>query len=476
MNESTPSGWFTAPLLLLVIFIAATLGPVLLGFDHFPKKSVDHDHHHIPVVLSFAERLPEVDLSDYASATTPGMHLAMAVFLSATGFSDPRATETLLQVCSCFFGVLLVLAAFRYASRISSPWTAFVCVLPVASSPYVLGNAIWVMTDNLSLALIAVTVGTTLFCEANGAFAFRSGVALVCSVFVRQINIWVSGVAMVGYLLQWTPVRRHLTFPDQPQTLGNGFVPMVIFAVATILAAGVIIGFVLLWGGLVPPMFQIGGGGMTHAGGFNYGVTPGVLSLLGVYASPAIVILMPFWIRDGRIVRTMMIGLGIGLLAGLTFESVAGKEYGRISGWLWLFASKAPAVLGRSCLVFAGSIVGGGTAGVLFGLLTTAGRGRTACLLAGFAISFSTAYTVNSWAFQRYFDPTILLAIGWCLASLETSTRVRGAPESAPSGLGRADCKPLGLVQVRLAAIGVFAMQAVFAAFTLYGKMGWSAD
>lgn len=473
MNESALTGRFTALPILLLAFLAGTLGPVLLGFDRFPQKSVDHDFHHIPVILSFAEMLPNVELSDYASATTPGMHLALAVFVRMAGVSDPRTTETLLQVCSCVFGVLLIVTAFRYALRVASPWTAFACVLPLASSPYVLGNAIWVMTDNLSLALIAITIGSTLFCEANGACALRSGVALVCSVFVRQVNIWVSGVALLGYWLQWNPVRR-LFFREESQAEGSGPAATVIFTIAMMSAVGIITCFVFLWGGLVPPMFQVGGSGMTHAGGFNYGITPGSFALLGVYASPAIVILTPFWIHDGRILRTMMIGLGVGLLTGLIFESVAGEEYGRMSGWLWLFASRTPTVLDRSCLVFAGSIVGGGTAGVLFGLLISAERARTAWLLAGFAVSFLAAYTVNSWAFQRYFDPPILLGIGWCLASLETAARVPATRGSATEGLTRADCNSLGTVQIRLAAIGVFVMQAVFAAFTLYGKMRWT--
>jgi len=80
-------------------------------------------------------------------------------------------------------------------------------------------------------------------------------------------------------------------------------------------------------------------------------------------------------------------------------------------------------------------------------------------LVSGFAVSFLAAYTVNSSAFQRYFDPPILLAIGWCLASLDA---------------GRTTYGPIGRGQLRLAAFGVFSLQAVFTFLTLYAKMCWA--
>jgi hypothetical protein len=184
-----------------------------------------------------------------------------------------------------------------------------------------------------------------------------------------------------------------------------------------------------------------------------------VLSLLAVYASPLVVVLMPFWWNDRRIRGAMVIGLVIGLLAGESLESVTGKDYGRNGGWLWLFAGWTPTILGRSSLIVAGSVAGGATAGILFGLLVASGRSRTAWLVAGFAISFVAAYTVNSSAFQRYFDPPVLLAVGWCLASLES---------------GRTSYGTIGRGQLRLAAFGVFSLQAIFAGLTLYAKMDWA--
>ena len=74
------------------------------------------------------------------------------------------------------------------------------------------------------------------------------------------------------------------------------------------------------------------------------------------------------------------------------------------------------------------------------------------------AASFIAAYTANFQAFQRYFDPPVLLALGWGLALAV------GARTSAG---------PLGSSRVAVAALGMAAMQAVFAAATLYLKMGF---
>ncbi len=456
MNEDAKRGQRVAPAVLGVLFLVATLGPVLSGFDWYPNKSIDHDAHHVPVVRAFAETLPAVDLSDYSSATTPGMHLILAVAVRVFGPS-----ETMLQVFSCLFGLLLLMVAYRFAVKVASPWTAFACTLPLAASPYVLGNAIWVMTDNLSLALIGLSIGTSVFCAATRGAAIRSGIALVCSVLVRQINIWVSGVALLAFLFQWDPVRRRLPFRDPLQPGHRGLQPAVIFAIATVVAAGVIAGFVMLWGGLVPPKFQVGGDGVTHAGGLNHAVTPAAFTLLGIYAFPATVLLLPYWAHDRSVRRLAIVGLLVGLLAGVLLESAVGKEHGRIGGVLWTAAGLSPTVLGRSSLIVAGSAFGGATAGILFGLLVAAGRARTAWLLAAFAVSFLAAYTVNSFAFQRYFDPPLLLALGWCLASLEFR-------ETSGGRIGRG--------QLRLAAAGVCSMQVVFSGISIYLMLGWAPD
>ena len=162
---------------LVVGFLALTLGPVLGGIDHFPEKSIDMDRNHVPVVRTFAAEWPSPDLVEYDSATTPGMHLLMAAVVRFVGDS-----ETTLQVLSVSFGLLLVLVACRFSSRVVPLAVAVACTLPLALSPYTIGNSIWVMTDNLSLALVAVTMGVAIFQRPTIASSAVSGVALVAAV------------------------------------------------------------------------------------------------------------------------------------------------------------------------------------------------------------------------------------------------------------------------------------------------------
>ena len=259
MTQPTPGR--SAPVagvVLLAAFLLATLVPVLTGFDQLPRKSIDHDRNHVPVIRTFAEAWPSPDLTDYDSATTPGMHLIMAAATRVFGDS-----ETMLQCLSSLFGAGLILAAWWFASRTAGGTVAAWCVLPIACSPYVLGNAIWVMTDNLALATIAITAGISIFIQPSGRSGTTSAIALIASVCIRQINVWPSAVAAVVPWLAATPIRRRLPFHD---TFDRRFsrTAAVAGAIGIVGAFAVLGWFAWLWGGLVPPAFQPGGDGAAH--------------------------------------------------------------------------------------------------------------------------------------------------------------------------------------------------------------------
>ena len=204
----------------------------------------------------------------------------------------------------------------------------------------------------------------------------------------------------------------------------------------------------------MPPRFQVGGDGAAiHAGGGNTAVAPYVLTLFVVYAGPPLFVLLPNWTGDRRIRATAIAGAVIGLAMGLVLESTPGFGVGRTGGWLWSFAGQTPEILGRSSMLIIGSMCGGAAVGAAYGLLVAAGRTRMALLGLGFALSFVVASSANAQVFQRYFDPPVLLALGWCLAGFA------GARTSAGTISSR---------QVAIAALSSFTMQACFAALTLY--------
>jgi hypothetical protein len=448
MSEHAGRRGLLAPVFLLLAFLLVTMGPVLAGLDDFSEKSVDQDRNHLPVIRAFAASLPDIDLLDYDSATTPGMHIVLALMVRA-GLDS----ETSLQLASCLFGAALVLVAWWFAACVVSRWTAVACVLPLAASPYVLGNSIWVMTDNLSLTPVAVIIGLALFRSPSGPRSALSGVMLVLAVLVRQINLWACAVAGVATLLGLDPVRRRLPFRDSLDRRRDA-VPSVIFGIFLIITVAILGWFFSLWGGLVPPRFQTGGdGAAVHAGGLNTVVAPYVLTLFFVYAGPPLIVLLPNWTEDRRIRGTAIAGAVIGLVIGLLLESAPGIDVGRNGGWLWTFAARTPEFAGRSSILVVGSMCGGLAAGAAYGLLVAAGRTRMALLGLGFALSFVVASSANAQVFQRYFDPPVLLALGWCLVGFA------GARTSAETISSR---------QVAIAALSSFTMQACFAGLTLY--------
>lgn len=395
---------FAAGLVAIVGFLVLTLIPVLTGYDQYSNKSYDMDNHHLPVVRSFAEQLPAVDLSDYSSATTPGMHLLLAVITKVFGPS-----ETILQVTTCVFGALLIFIAWWYASTVARPWIALAAVTPLALNPYTLGNAIWVMTDNISLALISITIGSSVFLRPRIKTLVGTSFALLGAILIRQINLWVIAGVWVVTIFSLPALRDRLPWRDE---LDEGFSAARVFAISigVFVSIGVLAVFIWMWGGLVPPSFK-----GFHSRGINIAVTPYVLTLFAVYAAPMWLIFGQRMFANKQTVRAMGVGALVGLFFGALFESTTGLDVGRMGGWMWLLTGSSPAVADRSLFLVFGSLVGGGLIGALMGMLAEAGRGRAVFLLLLFAASFLAAYTVNSQAFQRYFDGPVLLFAGWCM-------------------------------------------------------------
>ena len=105
--------------LIAAAVVATLVWPwILAKQDRFSEKSYDHDRFHLPLVRTFAEEWPAVDLSDYPSATGPGFHLALATLAQAFG-----AAETTLQFLGSLFAIgLAATVAWRFARWRGSAW------------------------------------------------------------------------------------------------------------------------------------------------------------------------------------------------------------------------------------------------------------------------------------------------------------------------------------------------------------------
>ena len=433
--------------LAIAVVAAAMIWPwVLAERDSFSQKSFDHDRFHLPLVRSFASQWPAVDLSDYDSATGPGYHLALATAAQVLGDG-----ETTLQMLGSLFAIgLLATVAWRLARWRGSELEGLLLTLPLASSPYLLGNAIWLMTDNLSLWLVSVPVLGAIMLPATPSRLGRWGVATAAACVVRQINLWVIGPIVLAAWFATRPSSAKLAEPTEAPRRR-----LVVFAaLACLLPMAVVAGFAWLWGGLTPPTFQ-----QYHAVSVQPAAVPYGLSLFGVYGAPLWFVIGASGLERGRVPRWFLLTASLGWAAfTMAGESFAGLEVGRNGGWLWTMVAQTPTVGGVSLLLAAGSAVG---MVLLMQLIAVAfGRGescgRSSIVAAVVLAAFLVAHAANKQLFQRYFDAPVLLVL---LALTALAWPRRGDGPSVDPRSDRSWILAVGLMA---------AMQVAFATATLF--------
>ncbi|MGA1709441.1 MAG: hypothetical protein ACO4CI_12225 [Phycisphaerales bacterium] len=418
---------------------------ILAEQDRFSQKSYDHDRFHLPLVRTFAEQWPAVDLSDYPSATGPGFHLVLATLAQAFG-----AGETTLQFLGSLFAIgLTATVAWRLARWSRSATDGLLLALPLGLSPYLLGNAIWLMTDNLSLWLLAAAILGAVFSSATPRRLAGRGLLAAAACVVRQINLWVLAPIAVG---GWLAARSSDT-GDALESRRWMVRTLLATAVACLPAVAVVAGFAWLWGGLTPPSFQ-----EYHAVSVQPAAVPYGLTLFAAYGAPLWLAIFVARGDRGVVPRWLVVLASFGwaafLIAG---NSEAGLEVGRNGGWLWTLVSKMPAPGGVSVVLAIGSVIGVVLLVQLVALAAARGRLAGAIVASVAMAAFLVAHAANKQLFQRYFDPPVLLFLA-IFAALAWPRGAAGAPSAGK------DARTLWLVS--LAAMA--AMQLAFATVTLF--------
>ena len=426
------------PAALAALLAAATVALltwpwILSGRDFFTQKSFDHDRFHLPLVRQFSAQWPAVDLSDYPSATGPGMHVALATLAQVFGTG-----ETTLQWLGSFFGLgLAATLAWRLAAWRGCASQGFLLALPLCLNPYFLGNSIWVMTDNASLWMLAIVLLGTTFVAATPARLGRWGVAAAAACFVRQINLWVLPALVLGAWRSWR---------------AGGFSrgPLAVAAIAaTLPAIGLVAFFAWLWGGLTPPQFH-----EYHEVKVQPSALPYGLALFGAYGAP-------LWLALGsggaaflRKPMTIVAIVAWAAITALAGDSTVSLEEGRIGGWVWTLVRETPVPGGWSVALTALSLAGTLLIARLVDVAARRGLGANARLAVVLFGGFLLAHAVNRVVAQRYFDPTTLLFV----AMLAALAWPRGEDHASPRERNR--------WLVAVAAIAV--IQAVFVGATLF--------
>ncbi|MEO1534201.1 MAG: hypothetical protein AAFS11_01380 [Planctomycetota bacterium] len=386
---------------------------VLGLLDVSPSRAVfDAETYHVVVVRAFASTWPAAHVSDYLSATTPGLHWLLA------GVWQLLPSVAALEIaCAGIAGVLVGALAWWVVRESRWSW-GWVAALPVLASPYVVQSGTSVLPDNAGWLCVFAVLALCLR-PPRGLTWIAVGIAMLTLVLTRQSHIWAAGVVVacgwLGSKCELIPRRDDLRQRLAATTAAAG---------AVVPAVGALAIFVWIWGGLVPPTFA----GLT---GEDY---PNVRASLSLMAPAFILMLIglyaPFFIgwwwqglrgAQRRAALFGSAGCAIGIVLSLAGESTFSIEAGRHGGY-WRLIESAPVIAGRySVVLVALSALGGAMTGVCIAALPAHRRWLLLLALAGFA----SAQVVNANTWQRYYEPMVLM-----LVAVMSACCIRGASSS----------------------------------------------
>lgn len=438
------------------------------------RAAFDQDRFHLRVVEAFSEQWPRFDFSDYASATTPGYHLLLAA-VHRFGGSEPD----LLRLAGAAWAVVLAgVLAWACAARAGSARWGLVLALPACASPYVFASGTHLLPDNAGWALVLAVMlaaaamtrpaperarggggggggrdaGVMRDLVARGTFA---GLLLVALVWFRQVHVWAAGMIWLAAMLGGWRAGAGAVRGDANGAAGGsgvrggGGAPGTVRArwrgAALGAAAGVMVTgpallsvayFVRLWGGPVPPQFQVVNAagadpGATAVVGMNPAVPGFVLAVVGAWGVFFAGALWPtLWAAPRRTLRAAGLGACVGALLSAAAPSSYSLSAGRFSG-LWNLVLHTPVVAERSPVMIALSAAGGAVLGAFWVALGRAeGRGRGRGVGAGASVKlerwvwaagllgFVAAHTAGTLAWQRYVEPLGLVLLALMSASV----------------------------------------------------------
>jgi hypothetical protein len=369
-----------ASLFLFAFFSLGTtlaLRPELEVFDQ-----ADEAQFHLPTIERYAAELPAPDVRNHGAAMAPLYHLALAI-PARLGADLVALRLATLFLATVGVGVALTAAG---ASRVGAA-----AAVAMALSPYYVGAAVRLSTDDVALAL---ALGALVALE-RGRFA--GGVLLgVLAVWTRQIHVWL----VVPLLAR--------AWGDPPRMA------------AALAPAGAVALLAAAWGGLVPPGFQRG-----HVGArINLDVLVLVLASVGAYAG---FFAAPL-IRAVRELRARPAGLAVPAVAAAALLAAHPVAYApdprRWGGVLLNVAGRFPDVAGTDLLLWL--LVPLGAAALVIAVRGALLHERPAW---AFAIpSFVLCNLASDRAYQKYYEPFLLVALGVALGRRDESARASWGP------------------------------------------------
>jgi hypothetical protein len=363
--DATPDRWRAVALAALP-FLAMVMALRGLTTTLPTYHGGDEITYHLPTIEQFAAQLPSVDLVHYPAAQTPLFHLLVALWGKLVGLRLWR-----LRVVEVAISYGMVLMLYRLLRRYG-------------------GLAAWP-----ALSLVAVE-RLLAFARGGGlpAFALACG-AIALALLTRQSSVWLVPFAFAALVAR---------APRERETLLAG-------AALLALALVPLGALVIAWHGFVPPtadpascgLCAPAAGRLGWAGDSPLRAPLFALAIAGVYApllhGPALVAELR---EDRRRVLLPLAGAAAGVLALLVLPLAyhRGDE-----GWIWRIARSGPHPLGSAWPFWL--LVPLGCAALAM-IVRRRGARTLPTLLLG---CFLLAQLATRLAYQKYFDPFVLLAL-----------------------------------------------------------------
>lgn len=380
----------------------------------------DEVNYHMPAIRQFASELPSPVLADYKSATAPGYHLLVALFLHGGVDGAP------LHFVNALFGAALAAIVAAFVARRAGGLVGLLAGATLGLSPYTVNPSVFIATDNPAallvvlafMAVVPIAAGTARQPVRCGLLAAATAMA---AVLVRQVAAYSAGFTGAAFVARACAERR---WPRVGETVGS-----ILALIPALLVIGL---FVATWGGLVPPSFQ-----QYHASGGNTATPVYALAIVAVWGSAAF-LSIPGYLREFFSRRALLIGV----LASLTSCAVPTSflMHVRFGGTLWTIASKFPAVADRSLFLVPMAGIGAAALGAYLRLWSRcpdrAARGLAACALFAF-VGMVLAQTTNSQCFERYMQPLTLVFMAIAAAAI-AGRNARWWPYAAAAGVSAA--------------------------------------
>jgi hypothetical protein len=404
MNNSTVRKPWLAATIVAGLFLLAAMPFVLANYNSGQVYFDNQNLFHLKVVKVFSEQIPRPDLSDYASATTPLYHLVLAV-IDRYVSDDVRVLRTVNVLMAA--GLLATLA--WAIGRENCVRTAIALCLPLVTSWYIFGPAVWLDPGNAGLWGVTALLIIAMRPIGDIGDLIVSGIVLLMLVMTRQSHLW---IACVLWLAAWLGGSAD-ALPDRIRSTGW----MILVTIPAFLAVGY---FFWLWRGSVPPSFQ-----EAHTGG-NPAIPAMILAIFGICGMFFLPLILPMLREQSRGSVVIIIAGGvIGWIIGIVPHTSFSREHGRLSG-LWNIISHFPVIADRSPIMILMATVGGILAAAWFVCLPRRERWIYLAVLAAFTL----ASTPNFYAYHRYYEPFALIMLGLTTSRI-LSTSAQTPPRRA---------------------------------------------